>query len=123
MNSFNYNMPNNISKEENEELRRQELRNKEKEIRQQRIREKMEKEAKMRMEIMAKASQYINQFYEERKKRIALNHEKLLNSTGNQNNSSSGSPWGMVESSFTGSTSNADRMKEAILNRNREQKK
>mgnify|MGYP006908903284 CR=1 FL=1 len=116
-------MPNNISKEENEELRRQELRNKEKEIRQQRIREKMEKEAKMRMEIMAKASQYINQFYEERKKRIALNHEKLLNSTGNQNNSSSGSPWGMVESSFTGSTSNADRMKEAILNRNREQKK
>ena len=123
INSFNYNMPNNISKEENEELRRQELRNKEKEIRQQRIREKMEKEAKMRMEIMAKASQYINQFYEERKKRIALNHEKLLNSTGNQNNSSSGSPWGMVESSFTGSTSNADRMKEAILNRNREQKK
>ena len=69
---------------------------------------------------MAKTLQYINQFYEERKKRIALNHEKLLNSTGNQNNSSSsGSPWGMVESNFRG---NAYRMKEAILNRNREQK-
>ena len=50
---------------------------------------------------MAKTLQYINQFYEERKKRIALNHEKFLNSTGNQNNSSSsGSPWGMVESNF-----------------------
>ena len=116
-------MPYNISKEASEEMKRQELRDKERQMRQERIKQKMEKEAKMRMEIMRKASEYINQFYEERKKRIALNHEKLLNSDGNQNNSSSGSPWGMVESSFTGSTSNADRMKEAILNRNREQKK
>ena len=83
----------------------------------------MEKEIKMRMDIMAKASEYMKQFYEERKKKIALNHEKLIKNTGNQNNNGSGSPWGMVESSFTGSSSNADRMKEAILNRNREQKK
>ena len=54
---------------------------------------------------------------------IALNHEKLLKGTGNQNNNGSGSPWGMAESSFTGSTSNADRMKEVILNRNRDQHK
>ena len=119
MNSFN----NAKSKEENEELRRQELRNKEKEMRQQKIREKMEKEAKMRMDIMAKASEYMKQFYEERKKKIALNHEKLLKGTGNQNNNGSGSPWGMAESSFTGSTSNADRMKEVILNRNKDQHK
>ena len=83
----------------------------------------MEKEAKMRMDIMAKASEYMKQFYEERKKKIALNHEKLIKGTGNQNNNGSGSPWGMVESSFTGSSSNADRMKEAILNRNKDQSK
>ena len=122
-NFFNNNMsmPSNISKEADEEMKRQELRNKERELRQERIRKKMEKEAKMRMEIMRKASEYINQFYEERKKRIALNHEKLMQGGGNQNNNSSGgSPWGMVESSFTGSTSNADRMKEVILNKNKD---
>ena len=120
-NFFNNNMPNNISKEASEEMKRQELRDKERQIRQERIKQKMEKEAKMRMEIMRKASEYINQFYEERKKRIALNHEKLMQGGGKQNNNSSGgSPWGMVESSFTGSTSNADRMKEVILNKNKD---
>ena len=120
-NFFNNNMPNNISKEQSEEMKRQELRNKESQMRQERIKQKMEKEAKMRMEIMKRASEYINQFYEERKKRIALNHEKLMQGGGKQNNNSSGgNPWGMVESSFTGSTSNADRMKEVILNKNKE---
>ena len=120
-NFFNNNMPNNISKEASEEMKRQELRDKERQMRQERIKQKMEKEAKMRMEIMRKASEYINQFYEERKKRIALNHEKLMQGGGKQNNNSSGgSPWGMVESSFTGSTSNADRMKEVILNKNKD---
>ena len=106
-------------------MKRQELRNKEKEIRQAKIREKMEKEAKMKMEIMKKASEYMTQFYEERQKRIAMNHEKLMQGNGSQNNNNNnniGSPWGMVESSFTGSSSNADRMKEAILNRNRQEK-
>ena len=118
---FTNNMSNNMSKEVDEEMKRQELRNKEKEVRQERIKQKMEKEAKMRMEIMRKASEYINQFYEERKKRIALNHEKLMQSGGKQNtNSNGGSPWGMVESSFTGNTSNADRMKEVILHKNRD---
>ena len=120
-NFFNNNMPNNISKEASEEMKRQELRDKERQMRQERIKQKMEKEAKMRMEIMRKASEYINQFYEERKKRIALNHEKLMQGRGKQNNNSSGgSPWDMVESSFTGSTSNADRMKEVILNKNKD---
>ena len=117
-NSMNSFIPN-ISNQENEELKRQELRDKERLFRQEKIKEKMEKESKMRMEIMAKASQYINQFYEERKIRIAQNREKLMKNSGKQS-SSSGSPWGMVESSFTGSSSNADRMKEAILNRNKD---
>ena len=120
-NFFNNNMPSNMSKEAEEEIKRQELRNKEKEIRQAKIKEKMEKESKMRMEIMSKAREYMNQFYEERKKRIALNHEKLMQGNGDKNNSSSGSPWGMVESSFKGSTSSADRMKEVILNKNKDQ--
>ena len=120
--SFNYNMNSNISKDAEEEMKRQELRNKEREMRQAKIREKMEKEAKLRAEIRAKATEYMTQFYEERQKRIAENHQKLLQGSGNQNNSS-GNPWGMVESSFKGSSSSADRMKEAILNRNKDQSK
>ena len=120
--SFNYNMNSNISKDAEEEMKRQELRNKEREMRQAKIREKMEKEAKLRAEIRAKAAEYMTQFYEERQKRIAENHQKLLQGSGNQNNSS-GNPWGMVESSFKGSSSSADRMKEAILNRNKDQSK
>lgn len=123
MNSFNNNIPNKISKEQEEEMKRQELRNKEREIRQAKIKEKMEKEAKMRMEIMKKASEYMTQFYEERQKKIAMNHEKLMQSNGSQNNNSnnSGSPWGMVQSSFTESSSGADRMREAIINKNKDQ--
>ena len=120
-NNFNtFNMSNN-SKETEEEMKREEMRNKEKEMRQAKIRKKMEKEEKMRMEIMAKAREYINQFHEERKKRIALNHEKLMQSSSNQNNSNDNGPWGMVQSSFTGGTSQADRMKEVIMNKNRDQ--
>ena len=117
-NSFNRQ---NISKEAEEEMKREEIRNKQKLMRQERIRQKMEKEAKMRMEIMAKASEYMKQFYEERKKRIALNHEKLMQASNQNNNNSNGSPWGMVQSSFTGSSSNADRMKEVIMNKNKDQ--
>ena len=123
--SMKYNRPNNLSKEQEEEIKRQESRNKEREMRQAKIKEKMEKEAKMKMEIIKKASEYMTQFYEERQKRIAMNHEKLMQGNGSQNNISnnnSGSPWGMVESSFTGSSSNVDRMKEAILNRKKDQK-
>ena len=38
-------------------------------MRQERIKQKMEKEAKMRVEIMRNASEYINEFYEERGRR------------------------------------------------------
>ena len=124
MNSFNDfkpNIPNNLSNVDEEEIKRQELRNKEREMRQAKIREKMEKEAKLRTEIMAKASEYMTQFFEERQKRIAQNHERLLKDNGNQNKGGE-NPWQMVESSFN-SSSSADRMKEAILNRNKDQSK
>ena len=117
MNTFN--MPNyNISKESEEEMKLENIRKKNLEMRQQRIKEKMEKEAKMRMQIMAKASEYINQFYEERKKAIAKNHEKLLQEEKEKSGSNSQNPWEMVRSTFTDNTSNADRMKEVILNKN-----
>ena len=124
MNSFNDfkpNIPNNLSNVDEEEIKRQELRNKEREMRQAKIREKMEKEARLRTEIMAKASEYMTQFFEERQKRIAQNHERLLKDNGNQNKGGE-NPWQMVESSFN-SSSSADRMKEAILNRNKDQSK
>ena len=117
-NSFN---KQNISKEAEEEKKLEEIRNKQKEMRQEKIKQKMEKEAKMRMEIMAKASDYMRQFYEERKKRIALNHEKLMQSSNQNNSNNNESPWGMVQSSFTGSSSSADRMKEVIMNKNKDQ--
>jgi len=120
-NDFKPNIPNNFSNVDEEEIKRQELRNKEREMRQAKIREKMEKEAKLRTEIMAKASEYMTQFFEERQKRIAQNHERLLKDNGNQNKGGE-NPWQMVESSFN-SSSSADRMKEAILNRNKDQSK
>ena len=120
-NNFNSFNNQNISKKAEEEMKIEEIKNKQKEMRQERIRQKMEKEAKMRMEIMAKASEYMKQFYEERKKRIALNHEKLMQSANQNNGNNSGSPWGMVQSSFTGSSSSADRMKEVIMNKNNDQ--
>ena len=121
--NFNsFNEPN-ISKKTEEEMKLEEIKNKQKEMRQERIRQKIEKEAKMRMEIMAKASDYMRQFYEERKKRIAMNHEKLMQSSNQNNSNNNESPWGMVQSSFTGSTSSADRMKEVIMNKNKDQSK
>ena len=117
-NSFN---KQNISKETEEEMKLEEIRNKQKEMRQEKIKQKIEKEAKMRMEIMAKASDYMRQFYEERKNRIALNHEKLMQSSNQNNSNNNESHWGMVQSSFTGSTSSADRMKEVIMNKNKDQ--
>ena len=121
--SNNFNSFNNkqISKETEEEIKLEEIRNKQKEMRQEKIRQKMEKEAKMKMEIIAKASEYMRQFYEERKKRIAMNHEKLMQSSNQGKSDSSGNPWGMVQSTISGSSSSADRMKEVIMNKNNQQ--
>ena len=62
----------------------------------------------------------MNQFYEERKKRIELNHQKLLQNEKSINSGNDGNVWQNVESNMGGSSSNADRMREAILNKNRQ---
>ena len=81
----------------------------------------MEKEAKLKNEILIKASEYMNQFYQERKKKIEINHQKLLEQENNQNRgNNSGNIWENVSSNMTGSSSGAERMKETILNKSKQ---
>ena len=105
-----------------EEIRLQQIREKTEEIRQERIRGLMEKEMKLKNEIISKAMNYMNQFYEERKKRIELNHQKLLEKANNQNKgNNSGNIWENIGSNMTGSSSSADRMREAVLNKSKQE--
>ena len=112
----------NVTKEMEEEIRLQQIREKTEEIRQERIRGLMEKEMKLKNEIISKAMNYMNQFYEERKKRIELNHQKLMEKANNQNKgNNSGNIWENIGSNMTGSSSSADRMREAVLNKSKQE--
>ena len=120
-NNFNNDMFNNLNKGiDDEEAKRIEMRNKEKAMRQAKINEKIEKEAKLRNEIRMKATEYMKQFFMERQKKIAENHQKILNQqSNNSNNKSSGNdPWSAVQSSMD-KNSPAERMREAIMNKNK----
>ena len=111
----------NMTKEMEEEIKLEQLRQKAKELREERIRTLMEKEAKLKNEILIKASEYMNQFYQERKKKIEINHQKLLEQENNQNRgNNSGNIWENVSSNLTGSSSGAERMKETILNKSKQ---
>ena len=110
-----------MTKEKEEEIRIEQIRIKTKEIREERIRRLMEKEAKLKNEIIVKAMEYMNQFYEERKKRIEINHKKLIEKENNQNKgNNNGNIWENLGSTMTG-TSPADRMKEAVLNKSKQE--
>ena len=110
-----------MTKEKEEEIRIEQIRIKTKEIRKERIRKLMEKEAKLKNEIIVKAMEYMNQFYEERKKRIEINHKKLIEKENNQNKgNNNGNIWENLGSTMTG-TSPADRMKEAVLNKSKQE--
>lgn len=111
----------NLTKEMEEDIRLQQIKEKTKEIREERIRQLIEKEAKLKSEIISKAMNYMNEFYEERKKRIELNHKKLLEKANNpikENNT--GNVWENLGSNMTGN-SPADRMMEAILNKGKQE--
>ena len=111
-----------VTKEMEEEIRLEQIRQKTKEIREERIRGLIEKEARLKNEIYSKAMNYMNQFYEERKKRIELNHQKLLQKENNQNQgNNSGNIWENVGLNMTGNTSSADRMREAVLNKSKQE--
>jgi len=112
----------NVTKEMEEEIRLEQIRQKTKEIREERIRGLIEKEARLKNEIFSKAMNYMNQFYEERKKRIELNHKKLLEKENNQNQgNNTGNIWENVGLNMTGNTSSADRMREAVLNKSKQE--
>ena len=112
----------NVTKEMEEEIRLEQIRQKTKEIREERIRGLIEKEARLKNEIYSRALNYMNQFYEERKKRIELNHQKLLQKENNQNQgNNSGNIWENVGLNMTGNTSSADRMREAVLNKSKQE--
>ena len=112
----------NVTKEMEEEIRLEQIRQKTKEIREERIRGLIEKEARLKNEIYSKAMNYMNQFYEERKKRIELNHQKLLQKENNQNQgNNTGNIWENVGLNMTGNTSSADRMREAVLNKSKQE--
>ena len=111
----------NMTKEMEEDIRLQQIKEKTKEIREERIRQLIEKEDKLKSEIISKAMNYMNEFYEERKKRIELNHKKLLEKANNpikENNT--GNVWENLGSNMTGN-SPADRMMEAILNKGKQE--
>ena len=111
----------NMTKEMEEDIRLQQIKEKTKEIREERIRQLIEKEAKLKSEIISKAMNFMNEFYEERKKRIELNHKKLLEKANNpikENNT--GNVWENLGSNMTGN-SPADRMMEAILNKGKQE--
>ena len=111
-----------VTKEMEEEIRLEQIRQKTKEIREERIRGLIEKEARLKNEIYSKAMNYMNQFYEERKKRIELNHQKLLEKENNQNQgNNTGNIWENVGLNMTGNTSSADRMREAVLNKSKQE--
>ena len=110
-----------MTKEKEEEIRLEEIRMKTKEIREERIRRLMEKEAKLKNEIIVKAMNYMNQYYEERKKRIEINHKKLIEKENNQNKgNNTGNIWENLGSNMTGESS-ADRMREAVLNKSKQE--
>jgi len=112
----------NMTKEMEEEIRLEQIRQKTKEIRQERIRGLIEKEARLKNEIYSKAMNYMNQFYEERKKRIELNHQKLLQKENNQNQgNNTGNIWENIGLNMTGNASSADRMREAVLNKSKQE--
>ena len=112
----------NMTKEMEEEIRLEQIRQKTKEIREERIRGLIEKEARLKNEIYSKAMNYMNQFYEERKKRIELNHQKLLQKENNQNQgNNTGNIWENVGLNMNGNTSSADRMREAVLNKSKQE--
>ena len=111
-----------MTKEMEEEIRLEQIREKTKQIRQERIRALMEKEAELKKEIFSKAMEYMNQFYTERKKKIEENHQKLLQKEQERNlGNNSGNLWQNISSDMTGSSSSADRMREAIMNKSKQE--
>ena len=123
----NMNLNNLNTKVDEEELKRNEAREKEAQERREKINQKMQKEQELRNEIIKKANEYMVQFEAQRQETIAKRRKALEEKNNNINQNKEGGnnadSWGRVnsnidlkDSEYKGSK-DVQRMREAMMNR------
>ena len=124
----NFNKINNLNtKEDEEEIKRNEAREKEAQERRERINQKIQKEEELRSQILKKASEYMREFEAQRQENIAKRRkaleEKNNNINQNKEGGSNADSWGRInsnidlkDSEYKGSQ-DVQRMREAMMNR------
>ena len=124
----NFNKINNLNtKEDEEEIKRNEAREKEAQERREKINQKIQKEEELRNEIIKKASEYMLEFEEKRQENIAKRRKELQEKNNNINENKTGGnnadSWGRInsnidlkDSEYKGSK-DVQRMREAMINR------
>ena len=125
---MNLNNLNNLNtKVDEEEIKRNEAREKEAQERRERINQKIQKEEELRSQILKKASEYMMEFEAQRQENIAKRRkaleEKNNNINQNKEGGSNADSWGRInsnidlkDSEYKGSK-DVQRMREAMLNR------
>ena len=125
---MNLNNLNNLNtKVDEEEIKRNEAREKEAQERRERINQKIQKEEELRSQILKKASEYMREFEAQRQENIAKRRkaleEKNNNINQNKEGGSNADSWGRInsnidlkDSEYKGSK-DVQRMREAMLNR------
>ena len=125
---MNLNNLNNLNtKVDEEEIKRNEAREKEAQERRERINQKIQKEEELRSQILKKASEYMIEFEAQRQENIAKRRkaleEKNNNINQNKEGGSNADSWGRInsnidlkDSEYKGSQ-DVQRMREAMMNR------
>ena len=125
---MNLNNLNNLNtKVDEEEIKRNEAREKEAQERRERINQKIQKEEELRSQILKKASEYMMEFEAQRQENIAKRRkaleEKNNNINQNKEGGSNADSWGRInsnidlkDSEYKGSQ-DVQRMREAMMNR------
>ena len=125
---MNFNKINNLNtKEDEEEIKRNEAREKEAQERREKINQKIQKEEELRNEIIKKASEYMIEFEAKRQETIAKRRKELQEKNNNINQNKEGGSnadsWGRInsnidlkDSEYKGSK-DVQRMREAMMNR------
>ena len=124
----NFNKINNLNtKEDEEEIKRNEAREKEAQERREKINQKIQKEEELRSQILKKASEYMIEFEAKRQETIAKRRKELQEKNNNINQNKEGGSnadsWGRInsnidlkDSEYKGSK-DVQRMREAMMNR------
>ena len=121
------NLNNLNTKVDEEEIKRNEAREKEAQERRERINQKIQKEEELRSQILKKASEYMREFEAQRQENIAKRRkaleEKNNNINQNKEGGSNADSWGRInsnidlkDSEYKGSQ-DVQRMREAMMNR------